>query len=248
MGTVVYNTVSKALVTFDEDAGSALVTQVTFGQRIDSIVLNRYQFQFTGGGGGGPTMAIEAQGPTGAWSPYTNAAGDAATGIAASTAYIVDTGIWLAFRVTWTGSDGSAVLSVLGYQAEAGIPALEARVAELEAAVVTLTPQMTSITVTVVPDDAAEFIGVPFDSGTVTAARYTAAVAGTSAAGAITVALKRLDNDAVICAATSIDGQTDVVLTVGTGAFAGGVYAEVVSDNADAVEPIGAAVHVEYDR
>jgi len=132
MGTVLYNTVSRALVTFAEDAGTALVTSTTFKQPLPSAVLNRFTFQFTGGGGGGPTMAIEVQGATGEWSPYTNSSGTAATGIAAATAYIVDTGSWMGFRVTWTGSNGSAVLSVLGWNDSADIATLEARIAELE--------------------------------------------------------------------------------------------------------------------
>ncbi len=253
---VVYNNLRTALVTLDEPPSNIIIVDaVTFGQRLNGPTINRYTLQFTGGGGGGPTMAIEVQGPTGAYSPYTNAGGDAATGIVEDEAYIVDTGSWTAFRVTFTGSDGSAVLSVLGWTASDTVPALTAQVDALEtdvttlqAEVATLTPQMANFTVSVVANTTATFVALPFESGDVSSARYTAAVAGASAAGTITLALKRLDNDAVIVAATNIDGQTSVALTVGTGDFENGVYAEVVSNNVDATAPVGGAVHLEYTR
>lgn len=137
MSTSVYNTPSKALVTFPEDAGVVLVNLPGFRQRLDGPILNRYTFQFTGGGGGA-TMAIEAQGPTGAFSPYVNAAGDAATAVAEDEAYIVDTGLWTAFRCTFAGSDGSAVLSVMGWQATDTVSSLTQRIAALETDVAAL--------------------------------------------------------------------------------------------------------------
>lgn len=111
-----YNNGRQSLGSAQEpSANGVLYVNPTTFPAFNGTTINRWTFQFAAGGGG--TLAIAVQGPSGAWSAYTNSVGTAATGLAAGVAYVVDTGRWTGLRATFTGSDGSAVLSVLGWTA-----------------------------------------------------------------------------------------------------------------------------------
>lgn len=153
--TLVSNNGQRRLATVSEYGPDSvlIVNQTTFGARVDASFLNRFQFQFAEGGGG--TLSIEVQGPSGEWSPYSNAQGDAATGIAENEVYIVNTGVFTGFRCTFDGSDGTAILSVLGWieQPVAGVDTeerlyeLETEVAALETSVGTLDTEVAALQV-----------------------------------------------------------------------------------------------------
>lgn len=126
-----YNNLRQALGSAQEPGpnGVLYVNATTFPPFAGGVI-NRYTFQFVEGDGG--TLTIEVQGPSGAWSRYTNAEGVEATAIGVNDAYIVDTGVWSGFRCTFAGTDGSAVLSVLGWTASDTVPELTAQLDALQ--------------------------------------------------------------------------------------------------------------------
>lgn len=248
-----YNNARQALGSAQEpNANGVLYVNSTTFPPFVGTTINRWTFQFVEGDGG--TLTIEVQGPSGAWSLYTNAEGQAATAIGVNDAYIVDTGNWTGFRCTFAGTDGSAVLSVLGWTASDTVPALTARVdsletqvADLEAQVATLTPQTVLIPITYHDNADVDFIAVPWDAGVITAAKYTAAFPADTANGTLTVALYSLDDDTELVAPVSIVAETEIDLTIAFNTFAAGVYARV-SSNDNAHDGEGMAIQLRYNR
>lgn len=249
-----YNNARSALGSAQEPNANGVlyIEPTTFAPLNRPNTFNRWTLQFVEGDGG--TMAVEVQGPSGAWSAYTNAEGDSGAAIGANDAFIIDTGLWSAIRCTFAGSDGSAVLSVLAWTASDTVPSLTARVATLETdvatlqgQVATLTPQTVLIPLTYHDNADVDFQAVPWDGGIITAAKYTAAFPADTMAGTLTVALYSLADDTELVAPTDIHGVTEVDLTIAFNTFAAGVYARV-SSNDNAKDGEGMAIQLRYNR